>query len=119
MARDGAIITTWGSPVRGREAKSLEVFMDSLAFWGKQAADGKCSPPEAFFSEDGSSGMLIVRGKTDTLRELWDFDEARAVIAKAQLIVDDLKSHWYYAGDDEIQRETQIFVQAGTELGYM
>jgi hypothetical protein len=119
MARDVAFVTTWGNGIPGREGKGLEVFMDALTFWGKQAADGKCSNPEAFLAEDGSGGILIVRGKSDALREITESDEGLKLTAKAQFIVQDLKSHWYYTGDEEIQRGTQIYAQAGNELGYM
>ncbi len=63
MARSVALVSTWGTPARGREGKALEVFME--------------------------------------------------------LIVEDVKSHWYFTGDDEIQRGTQNLIQAGTTLGYM
>jgi len=119
MARDAAIVTTWGAGIPGREAKGLEVFMDAVTFWGKQAADGRCSQPETLFAEDGSSGMLIVRGKSDALREITESEEGEKLIAKAQMIVQDLKSHWYYTGDEEMQRGTRIFSEAGNELGYM
>ena len=59
MARDAALVSRWGASVRGREAKSLEVFMEFLGYWGKQAAEGRCSEPEAFFAADGSGGMSI------------------------------------------------------------
>ena len=41
------------------------------------------------------------------------------LLSKGHMIVENLKSHWYFTGDEEIQRETQVFVQAGSELGYM
>jgi hypothetical protein len=119
MARDAALVTTFGGGIPGREAKGLEVFMDAVTFWGKHAADGKCAPPEVMFAEDGSSGMLIVRGKSDALREIIESEEGEKLIAKAQMIVQDLKSHWYYTGDEEMQRGTRIFSEAGNELGYM
>jgi hypothetical protein len=119
MARDVALVTTWGQSVRGREAKSLEVFMDALTFWGKLAADGKCSQPEAFYADDASNGILIVKGKSDVLREIQESEEYEKLVSKAQLIVDDLKVHTYVTGDDEITRGTRIFAEAGNELGYM
>jgi hypothetical protein len=120
MARDGAIISTWGNTTTGREAKSLEVFMEFLGFWGKRAAEGKCSEPKAFFNSDGSGGMSIVEGKTDALMEIWESDESERLIAKAQLIVQDLQSHIYWGGtDEEITKGTQVFVESATELGYM
>ena len=119
MARDAALVTTWGASVRGREAKALEVFMEFLGYWGKQAAEGKCSDPEAFFAADGSSGMSIVRGKSDVLMEISSSDEALKLIEKGQMIAEDLKTHWYFTGEEEVQRLTSLFVETGQELGYM
>jgi hypothetical protein len=119
MARDIALVTTWGASVRGREAKSIEVFMDALTFWGKLAADGKCSEPDVYYADDDSNGMLIVKGKSDVLREITDSDEFTKLVAKAQMIAEDLKIHTYLTGDEEIQRGTRIFAEAGNELGYM
>src|SRR5438552_10596879 len=109
MAREAALVTTWANAIPGRESKALEVFMDSLGFWGKQAADGKCSNPEVYLAQDGSGGILIVRGRSDALREIAESDDGQKVIAKAQLIVQDLKSHWYWAGDEEVQRGTGLY----------
>jgi len=119
MARDAAVITTWGSPVRGREAKALEVFMEFLGFWGKQAAEGRCSEPEPYFAADGSGGMSIVRGKADVLTEIWTSDECLKLIEKGQFIVEDLKSQWYFTGEEQIQHLTSLYVETGQELGYM
>jgi hypothetical protein len=33
--------------------------------------------------------------------------------------VQDLKVHWYFTGDEEIQTETSRFAQAANELGFM
>jgi hypothetical protein len=119
MARDAALVTTWGNAVRGREAKALEVFMEFMQWWGKQAAQGKCSEPEAFFASDGYGGMSIVRGKSDVLMELSSSEEALRLISKGQLIVEDLKTHWYYTGQDEITGLTSMFLESGHELGYV
>lgn len=119
MARDAALVTTFGSPVRGREAKSLEVFTEFLTFLGKQAAEGRCSPPEPFFATDSSNGLVIVRGRTDALAQVTESEEYDKLLAKGQMVVDDLKVHWYLTGDEEIERGTRIFAEAGGELGYM
>lgn len=120
MARDAALIATWGNTARGREAKALEVFMDFLTFWGKKAADGKCSEPEVFFNADGSEGISIVKGKSDALAEIVESEDYEKLIAKGQLIVDGLKTHLYFGGsEEEITRGTRIFAEAGNELGYM
>ncbi len=120
MARDAALITTWGSTVTGREAKSLEVFMEFLTFFGKQAADGRCAEPEVWFNSDASEGMAIVRGKSDALVEIQETEDYEKLLSKGHMIVSDLKVHlWYGGADEEIQRGTRLFAEAGSELGYM
>jgi hypothetical protein len=118
MARDTALVTTFGYPVRGREAKSLEVFTEFLTFLGKQAAEGRCSQPESYFSADTSTGMVIVRGRSDALAEITESEEYDKLLAKGQLVVEDLKVRWYLTGE-EIDRGMRIFAEAGSELGYM
>jgi hypothetical protein len=119
MARDAAIIATWGDAIPGREAKSLEVFTDFMEFWGKKAADGRVSQPQVFFNQDGSEGVFIVTGKSDALMEIAESEEFEKLTAKGHMIVQDLKSHVYYGGsDEEITRATRIFAEAGSELGY-
>lgn len=118
MARDAALVTTFGYPVPGREAKSLEVFTEFLTFLGKQAAEGRCSQPEPFFAADTSNGMVIVRGRSDALAEITDSEEYEKLLSKGQMVVEDLKIHWYFTGE-EIDRGMRIFAEAGGELGYM
>ena len=119
MARDAAIIATWGSSVPGREAKSLEVFMDFMEFWGKKAADGRVAQPQVFFNQDGSEGVFIVTGKSDALMEIAESEEFEKLTAKGHMIVQNLRSHLYYGGsDEELTRGTRIFAEAGSELGY-
>ena len=36
-----------------------------------------------------------------------------------QMIVDGLRTEWYYAGQDEITRATSMFLESGHELGYV
>ena len=119
MARDAALISTWQNTARGREAKAVEVFMEFLQFWGKHAAEGRCSQPETYFNYDGSEGMNIVRGKSDALMEIWESDESQKLIAKGQLIVEGLKAHLWLAGEAEITHGMSLYTQAGNEMGYM
>jgi hypothetical protein len=116
MARDAAIVTTWGASVPGREAKSLELFMEFTSFIGKQAAEGKCQPAEPFFAADGSSGFAIVRGRSDTLQEIFDSEENQRLVVKSQAYVQDLKSRVFYTGEKEIMEATQRFAEIAGSL---
>ena len=119
MARSVALVTTWSQPARGREGKALESFTDFLTFFGKLAADGKCTAPEPYFAQDGSGGFAIVKGDSDVLQGIVDTEEYEKLLAKAQYCVEDLRTHVYATGDDEIQRGMRIYAEAGSELGYL
>jgi len=117
MARKAALVTTWSQPARGREKKAVEGFMDFLTFWGKQAADGKVSEPEPFFSFDGGHGFAIVRGMSDVLQTAIESEDYARILTKAQLTVSDLRQEMYVTGDEEIQRDLQIYMESVEELG--
>jgi hypothetical protein len=68
---------------------------------------------------DGSNGVFIVKGKSDVLLEIEESDENQQLLSKGHMIVQDLTSHLYFTGDNEIQRGTQNLVAAATALGYM
>ena len=118
MGRTAALITTWDSSVPGREAKSIETFMDYLTLMGKQAADGHLSQPEAYFKYDGSGGMGVVRGDSAKLLELWESDDFRNVLSKAQLTVQNIRTEMYVAGDD-VQDVVGNFTRVAGEMGSM
>ncbi len=118
MGREAALVTTWGSTVPGREGKAIETFMDYLTLWGKQAADGNVSEPEAFLRYDGSGGMGVVRGDSTKLLEIWESEEFRDVIARAQLTVQNLHTEMYGAGDS-VQETVGTFTRVAGDMGYM
>jgi hypothetical protein len=72
-----------------------------------------------YFAADGSHGVFIVKGKSDALHEIEESDEAQQLLSKGHMIVEDLKSHWYFAGMEAVESGTKNFVQAATALGYM
>jgi hypothetical protein len=38
---EAALFIGWGAPVRGREGKGLEIFNESVAYWGGLQQDGR------------------------------------------------------------------------------
>ena len=118
MGMQAALVTTWDSTVPGREGKAIETFMDYLTLWGKQAADGNVSEPEAYVKYDGSGGMGLVRGDSTKLLEIWESQEFREVIARAQLTVQNLHTEMYSAGDS-VQESVGNFSRVAGEMGYM
>lgn len=118
MGRQAALVTTWASSVPGREGKAIEAFMDYLTLLGKQAAEGHISQPDAFFKYDGSGGLGIVKGDSAKLVELWESEEFRSMLARAQLTVQNLHTE-IYAADDTVQDLVGNFTRVAGEMGYM
>ena len=118
MALQAALVTTWTSSVPGREKQSIDCFMDYVALMSKRATDEKTSEPEAYFKYDGSGGMAIVRGQSDVLLEVWESDDFRDIISRAQLTVQEIRTEMYSAGD-EVQDVIGRFTRVAGEMGYM
>jgi hypothetical protein len=76
--------------------------MDAMAFWERQAAEGRCEPRQVFISLDGR-GMTIVKGDSATLHEITESDEFRELNNRILLAVDGID--WgVWATDTEVDR---------------
>jgi hypothetical protein len=94
-----AMVVTWNQPVPGREDKALAYGAEVMEFWGKRASEGKCSEPELFFSDRGT-GLWMVKGDWDTLKQIHDTDEGRQLTLKGGLLLEGFCLDFFYAGDD-------------------
>jgi len=112
-----AIMFTWTRVTAGREAKALEAFTDSLTFWGKLAADGKCGEPMAYLAPSGL-GTMIIPGHRETLFEIIGSDEFAKLYTKVTFSVPDIKYEIVAAGEG-VQEQMQVWGAVGLELGYM
>ncbi len=118
MGWNAALVFSYGLPVPGREAASLQAFADGQTFLGKLAADGKCAEPEVFHHGFGG-GMIIVRAETpEALHEILMLDEARNLIATSSFTTANFRYDMFFTGEllaDGMAR----YATVGTELGYL
>lgn len=89
---DTAFVITWSVPFPGRERQALELAGESEEFWGKMAAEGRCSQPEWFFFPNGT-GMWMVKGEAQQLWELAESQEGRRLRTRGALLLQD----WRYS----------------------
>lgn len=85
---DCALIITWKVPFPGREQHALQLGAEADGYWGRLAADGKCSSPEWYFCPTGT-GMWIVKGERRVLEDILEGDEARRLLEKGMLLLQD------------------------------
>jgi hypothetical protein len=118
MAEMGVFIG-WGAPVRGREAKGLEVFNEAVAYWGRLEQEGQIESFEVvlLYPHGGDLyGFAILRGSGESLDQLRASDDFNRLIARAGLIVERLGVVSAALGDS-LAPQVEQYQQAVEELG--
>lgn len=90
---DAGLFIGWGAPVRGREAKSIEVFGEALAFYGGLESDGRIESHDvALLSPHGGDldGFILLRGSAEQMAALRQDEEFQRMTTRAQMIVDNV-----------------------------
>ena len=88
---DAGLFIGWGQVVRGREQRAVEVFNESVQYWGGLQSDGKIEDFDvAFLAPHGGdlSGYAILRGSQDQMNELRISDEFAEITTRVDLIVE-------------------------------
>ena len=90
---DAAIFLGWGAPVRGREAKALQVFSESIAYYTKLQAAGTIESFEPVLLQPHGgdlAGFVLIRGEAAKLEAIKQTEEWQTLTVRAGLIVDNL-----------------------------
>jgi hypothetical protein len=90
MAEAGLFIG-WGQVVRGREERALQVFNESIEYWGGLQGDGKIESFEVVLLEPHGgdlAGFALLRGSVDQVNALRADDEFQRRVTRADLIID-------------------------------
>jgi hypothetical protein len=106
-----ALVVTWSAAKDGREMKALEYAAEVAEYWGKKAADGKCTVPEMFMSPATGQGTWIVKGERATLQELQDDNAARMLLARGHVLLEHFTSEIELA-DESVQEYFTMFANA-------
>jgi hypothetical protein len=118
MAEMG-LFTGWGPPVRGREAKSLEVFNEAVAYWGRQQEQGRIESFEVvlLYPHGGDlAGFLLARGSRAELAAIQAEDEFQRLSTRAGMIVEGFGVVACALGDS-LGQVIGLFQEATGELG--
>jgi hypothetical protein len=92
MAEMGVFIG-WGAPIRGREAKGLDVLDESVAYWGRLQQEGQIESFEVviLYPHGGDlGGFALLRGSGESLDRMRASDEFNRLVARAGLVVEGL-----------------------------
>jgi hypothetical protein len=116
---DEALFLGWGDIVHGREAKAVEVFNESVQYYGQLQQDGKVESFEAWFlSPHGGelAGFILLRGEREQLDEIERSPEFERLQTRAAMIAERTGTLNAYTGE-ALARLMGQFEEASGDLG--
>ena len=116
---DEALFFGWGEVVRGRERKAVEVFNESIQYYGELQAAGRLEGFEAWFlAPHGGdlAGFALLRGEREALDEIARSPEFERLQARASMIVERTGTLNAYTGE-ALGRLMGQFEEATGDLG--
>jgi hypothetical protein len=110
---DRVLLISWGTPVRGLEARGLEVFNESLGLLGRMQQDGRIEGFDVALLEPNGAvnGYVQVKGTAEQITALREDEEFQRNTADAALIVDHLRHLEGYT-NAEIGRRMELYQEA-------
>jgi hypothetical protein len=118
---NGAVVISWGTPVRGRETKSLEVFGKAVAHFDALAKAGRIHGHQEFQARTGrSGGFMLITGDLEELARIQNEEEVLALTTSGGLICEDFRVEIYEGGTEQaITESMQRFAGVAGGLGYL
>lgn len=110
---DAGLFIGWGEVVRGREAQAVELFNETLEYYGRLQEEGMIESFEPVFLEPHGgdlSGFILIRGDAEKLAALRVSDEFTQLSLRVGLIVGGLG----VVGADlagRLQRQMEYYVE--------
>jgi hypothetical protein len=90
---DHGLFIGWGAPVHGREAKGLEVFAETVEYFGGLQSDGRIESFEpALLDPHGGDldGFMLIRGTEEQMQAVQVDPDFRRVATRASLVIQNL-----------------------------
>jgi hypothetical protein len=120
----GAIVITWGAPVRGREAKGMEVFGHAIERFEGLAKEGRIHGHREYFAVTGNTGrvggFMLIEGDLQELVRLQGEEEQIVLQQKASAIVENFSVQIFAGGSDRaVQERMTSYVETLQGLGVM
>jgi len=107
---DRVLFTSWGTVVRGREERALEVFNEILGFYGRLQQEGRIDSIDVALLVPalGVRGYLTVHGSTEQLGALREDEDYLRLMVDSELVVEDFSITEGYANEG-VARQIGIY----------
>jgi hypothetical protein len=118
MAGEGLFIG-WGEVVRGREKQALQVFQESMEYYGKLQQEGRIEGFDVqLLAPHGGDlgGFVVLHGDRKSLADIRFSDEFERLIGRASAIIDNLGVVPAYGGE-ALAKQMGLFEEVANEFG--
>ena len=90
---DRMLFIGWGTPVRGREERGLEVFNEAIGLYGRMQQDGRIERFDVVLLDPNAdlNGYIELHGTAEQLSAARTDEEFRRMLIDASLIVEDMR----------------------------
>lgn len=88
---NAALFVGWGAIARGQEAKALELFNESQAYYARLQQEGQIESFEPVILDPHGgdlAGFMLLRGERSALDAIQSSDENQTLTVRANLILD-------------------------------
>jgi hypothetical protein len=111
---DRLLFIGWGESVRGREERGLEVFNESVGFYGRCQQEGRIEEFKVVLLTPhggGLQGYMELHGTAEQISALREDEEFQRIMVDASLIVDELGLVEGYTNEG-IARQIGVYQEA-------
>jgi len=110
---DRVLFIGWGTPVRGREERGLEVFNESIGLYGRMQQEGRIEKFDVvLLGPSGDlNGYIELHGSAEQLAAVREDEEFQRTTIEASLIVDGLRLIDGFT-NEEIARQLELYRQS-------
>jgi hypothetical protein len=117
---DRILLISWGTTVRGREERALEVFNENMGMLGRMQQEGRVESFDVALLRPnaGMGGFIVVHGTAQQIAALQDDEEFERGTANAEMIVDDIRHIEGYTGE-AVARQMGMFREAAGKVAQL
>ena len=114
---DRVLLIGWGTPVRGREERGLEVFTEALGILGRKQQEGQVEKFDVVLLKPNTvlNGCISIEGTQEQIDLLQEDEEFRRNTVEANLIVEDL-CHLEGFANEGVSTAMEIYREAAAKV---
>jgi hypothetical protein len=110
---DRMLLISWGAPVRGLEARAIEVFNEAIGLVGRMQQEGRIENFDVALTTPNSDldGFMLIRGTADQIAGLREDEEFQRNTIDASLAVDNIRHIEGYTNEG-VAAQMQMYIEA-------